>query len=133
MLSAAEQTVDMVTSQYVFTTFYGTHREPLGDAIRNGVTVRLLLDTPAPNEAIQRILHEYAAAHTPLTIRYAQHPISHYSIMDRREALVATSTEPTAIESANYYLWTDNSNLVNILQQNFESLWHTAHTANPEP
>ncbi|NIQ04485.1 MAG: hypothetical protein GWO20_01770 [Candidatus Korarchaeota archaeon] len=59
-----------------------------------------------------------------MKVRYTDQPIGHCVIRDYTEAIMATSKEPTVGETP--YLWTDDENLVGLLQRNFESIWHAS-------
>ena len=124
MVKNAERAIDVITSRDKFLHIFTSYGEPFKEAIGRGVKVRMILDITEHEDWIPRIIEEYNSFRASLNIRYTDQPSSHYMTMDYKEALVATSTEPTIGE--NPYLWTNDSNLVGLVQKNFEGIWHTS-------
>ena len=124
MVKNAERSIDVITSRdkflHVFTAYAGQFREAIG----RGVKVRLILDIIEHEDSILRILEEYKPFRASLDIKCTDQPSGHCVIKDYKEALIATSREPTIGETP--YLWTDDNNLVGLLQKNFEATWHAS-------
>jgi len=129
MVKNAKRAIDIITSGDKFTQFFSKYYftnyvEPFKEAIGRRVKVRIILDITEHDDSILRIIEEYKPSRVSLELKYVDQPSSHYMIVDYKEALVATSIEPTIEE--NPYLWTDDENLIGLLQKNFEGLWHTS-------
>ncbi|MGQ9460322.1 MAG: MEDS domain-containing protein [Candidatus Bathyarchaeaceae archaeon] len=124
MIKNAEKHIDIVTSRDRLLHVFNGYFAPFKQAIRKGVKIRIILDITEHEDSILKILEEYKSFRDAIDLKYTDQPSSHYTIVDCKEALVATSTEPTIGE--NPYLWTDDGNLVGLLQKNFEGLWHAS-------
>ncbi len=124
LVKNAKREIDVVTSRDKFLYVFNGFVEPFKEAIRRGAKVRMILDVTEHEDSILRILEEYKSFGASIELKYTDQPSSHFVIADYKEALVATSTEPTIGE--NPYLWTDDLNLVGLLQKNFESIWYTS-------
>jgi len=120
MIENAEKEIDIAS--YEFYKLFTNYDEPLKKALMKGVKIRIVLDVSEYKDSIQGIIEEYTSSGASFDIKYTYQPSSQYMIVDYKEALVATSTEPHMGE--NHYLWTDDNNLVELMQQNFEGLWH---------
>jgi len=124
MVKNAERQIDVISSRDKLLHVFAGYAKPFKEAIRRGVKVRMVLDVTEHDDSILRIMEEYKPFTASLDLKYTDQPSSHYMISDYKEALVATSIEPTIGE--NPYLWTDDNSLVGLLQKNFESIWHTS-------
>ena len=124
MVKSAERAIDIITSRDKFLHVFTIYGEPFKEAIKRGVKVRMILDITEHEDSISRILEEYKSFRASLDLKYTDQPSSHYMTVDYEEALVATSIEPTI--GKNPYLWTDDNNLVGLMQKNFEGIWHTS-------
>jgi len=124
MVKNAERAIDVITSRDKFLHVFTGYVKPFKEAIRRGVKVRVILDVIEHGHSIQRILDENNLFRASLDIKYTDQRSGHCVIKDYKEALVATSTEPTIGETP--YLWTDDYNLVGLLQRKFEGVWHTS-------
>lgn len=124
MVKNAKRAIDIITSRDEFTQFFTNYVEPFKEAIGRGVKVRIILDVTEHEDSILRIIEEYKPSRVSLDLKYTDQPSSHYMIVGYKEALVATSIEPTIGE--NPHLWTDDENLVGLLQKNFEGIWRTS-------
>jgi len=125
MIEAVERTVDIITSRDQFCHFFNNYHEPIKKAMSKGVKFRIILDIAEQDDSILRIIEEYKSSKASLSLKFADQPLSHYTVVDYKEALVATSIEPTAL-GKNPYLWTNDSGLIGLMAKNFESIWHTS-------
>jgi len=125
MIKHAERAIDVITSRDEFSHLFTNYSDKIRGAIRKGVKVRIVLDTLEHDDSIRLITDEFRSSRVPLVLKYTDQPLFHYTIMDYKEALVATSTEATAL-GKNPCLWTNDSNLIGLLQKKFEGLWHTS-------
>jgi sugar-specific transcriptional regulator TrmB len=124
MINRAKSAVSIVTSREKFRQFFNNYDEALKKATKKGIKVRMVLNVTEHSDPIVNIVKEYENSRTPIELKYTDHTITHYMIVDFKEALVATSVEPTL--GRNPRLWTDDNSLVGLLQKNFEGLWHAS-------
>jgi len=124
MIKNAEREVDIITSGYEFIRIFTTYAELGKKVIRKVVKVRVILDVSEHNDSILRIVEEYKSSGVSLDLKYKDQPSGHYLIVDYTQALVGTSTEVPIGETP--VLWTDDENLVRLMQKNFEGMWHTS-------
>ena len=122
MIENAEREIDL--AGYEFYKLFTNYDELLKKALMKGVKVRIVLDISEHNYSIQGIIEEYTSSGASFDLKYTDQPSSQYMIVDYKQALVATSTEPHIGE--NHHLWTDDNNLVELMQQNFEGIWHAS-------
>ena len=116
--------MDLITSREAFYQYFTTHNTLIKKAIKRGLQFRIILDIDELDRSVLSILKAYETSNTPLNVKYAKPPLIHCTITDYKEALVATSQEATI--GRHPYLWTNDHNLTEILQKNFERIWHTA-------
>lgn len=124
MVKNAKREIDVITSREEFILIFTNYAESLKKAIRKGVKVRVVLDIFEYEDPILRVLEEYKSSGASFDLKCKDQPSGHYLIADYKEALVATSTEAPLGE--NPCLWTDDNNLVGLMQRNFEGIWHTS-------
>ena len=124
MFKNAERAIDIITSRYEFHQLSTNYAMPLKKAVRKGVKVRIVLDVSEHEDWIPRIAEEYKSSGTSFDLKYTDQPSGHYIIVDYKQALIATSTEVPIGE--NPRLWTDDNNLVGLMQKNFEGTWHAS-------
>jgi sugar-specific transcriptional regulator TrmB len=123
MVKNVEKEIDIITSRDRFIKVFTDHSELFKEITEKGVRVRIILDIAEYEDSILRILKKYRFS-TSLDLKFTEQPSSHYVIVDHKEALIATSIERPIGE--NLYLWTDDDNLVGLLQKNFEAMWQTS-------
>jgi sugar-specific transcriptional regulator TrmB len=98
--------------------------EGIAQALRRGVEVRVIIDMPADEKLLSRIVKQLRKFST-FKIRYLlAAPKALISVYDKGEAWVGTCTNPGVKECPT--LWTDNPCLLSILQDYFEMLWSIA-------
>jgi sugar-specific transcriptional regulator TrmB len=124
MIKNAESEIDIITSRYEFNRIFTNYAEPLKKAISKGVKVRVVLDVSEHEDPILRIMEDYKSSGASFDLKYKDQPSGQYLIVDYTQALVATSTDVPIGE--NPCLWTDDNNLVGLMQKNFEGIWHTS-------
>ena len=94
-----------------------------GEAIRRGAQVRLLFEGDKPDVLLRdkvATLIDGASVH----VRFYRKALNHFIMSDDKEALITTSKESGLGESPS--LWTNNSNLLGVLRNSFESDWEKA-------
>lgn len=132
MVKRAQKEVNIVTSADELMQLLTDHASFFKAPLRRGKGIKVILGMPESFEPISRILKPKLQEFTPhkgsFKIKYSSQPLGHYLIVDYKEAMVATSTEGRLAE--NPYLWTDDENMVGLMQINFEELWNTSVNAN---
>ena len=92
-------------------------------ALRKGAHVRLLFEGDKPDillkEKVTRLIDG-----SSVQVRFFREPLNHFIMSDDKEALITTSKETGIGESPS--LWTNNSNLIGVLRNSFESDWEKA-------
>ncbi len=124
MIKNAKREIDIITSGYEFIQIFTNYAELLKKAIRKGVKVRVVLDVSEHEDPILSVVEGYKSSGASFDLKYKDQPSGHYTIVDYKQALVATSTEVPIGE--NPCLWTDDDTLVGLMQKNFEGIWHTS-------
>jgi sugar-specific transcriptional regulator TrmB len=124
MIKNTQMEVDIITSRKKLTPFIPIFSELLKKAIKRGVKVRIITEMPEFEDNIPRIIEEQVSPEDSIELRYSETLQSHFMITDNKEARVTTSTEAHLAESPS--LWTNNSNLIGLLQKSFEDSWHTS-------
>jgi len=124
MVKKAKIAINIVTSRDKFIQFFNNYDEALKKATKKGIQIRMILNVTEHDDSILTTIKEYESARFPVDLKYTDQRSTHCMIVDYKEALVSTTTEPTLRETA--YLWTNNSSLVGLLQKNFEGLWHAS-------
>jgi len=124
MVKDAEKAIDVITSKDKLLHIFGGYLGQFERAFRSGAKIRVILDVSEYEDSILEIIEENKRFRDNLDIRYTDQSIGHCVIRDYTEVLMATSREPTVGETP--YLWTDDENLVGLLQKNFESTWHAS-------
>jgi len=124
MVKEAKSAINIVTSKDKLVQFFNNYDEALRKATNKGVQVRMILNVTEHDDSILTTIKEYKSVRAPVDLKYTDQRSTHCMIVDYKEALVSTTTEPTLRETS--YLWTDNSSLVGLLQKNFEGLWHAS-------
>jgi len=127
-IKKAENEIDLITSIDELSHFLPTFAEPLENAMKRRVKVRVILEVHEHGESLLKNIENYLSHKAALDIRYAYQSLSHYIIVDYKQVLMATSPEPPLGEHP--YLWTDNKSFAGLMQENFEELWHSAVNSN---
>ncbi|MBN1784394.1 MAG: hypothetical protein JW815_01460, partial [Candidatus Bathyarchaeota archaeon] len=92
-------------------------------AIKNGAQVRLIFEGDIPDVLLKEKVNKLidgASVH----IKFHNEPLNHFIMSDDKEVLITTSKETGLGESPS--LWTNNSNLIGVLRNSFESDWNKA-------
>lgn len=120
----SEKEIDMMCSTTKLVQFLHTFAEQLKKTIKKGVKVRIISEVPEYGDFLPRVLEEYLSPGHSVDLRYTDLASGHYTVSDFAQALIATTTEGNMGD--NPCLWTNNKNLVGLLQGNFENLWHNS-------
>ena len=92
-------------------------------AIKEGAQIRLIFEGDSTDDLLKekvKKLIDDASIH----VKFHRKPLSHFIMSDDKEALITTSKESGLGESPS--LWTNNSNLIGVLRNSFESDWEKA-------
>lgn len=123
-LDRAQKSISIVTSNKRFLDAVDIFSEAIGKALSRGVKFRIVTSN------IERVLSpailEIGNNDSCIEIRYAlSDPKCAASIIDKKEVLIITKpSSELCCESPA--LWSNNSSLVNIVEEYFEILWMTA-------
>ena len=125
MIDVAERTIDMSISRDLFLHFFATYGLPIKKAISRGVEFRIVIEEIDHYDSIISLMKEYKSPRASFSIRFTNQRLCPYFIVDHKEALLSTSTElnPLRIE---HYLWTTNTNLIDLILRIFEIIWLTS-------
>jgi len=131
IIKKAQKEVNIITSPdeiiQLLTDYASFFKAPL----KRGTSIKVILSMPESFEPLLRILkpklQEFTSRKGSFEIKYSSQPSGHYFIADYKEAMVATSTEGRLAESP--YLWTNDENMVELMQTNFEEIWNTSVNA----
>jgi sugar-specific transcriptional regulator TrmB len=92
-------------------------------AIKKGAVIRILFEGEPPDgllkEKVQKLI-DGTAVHA----KFNREVLNHFIMSDDSEALITTDKESGLGESPS--LWTNNSNLIGVLRNSFESDWEKA-------
>jgi len=127
MMKKAEKEIDIITSADEFLRLLPKFKEGLDKAVKKKLKVRIILEVRDHESSILRNIEGHMLTKVPLDLRYAYQSLSHYTIVDYTQVLMATSPEPPLGEYP--YLWTSNKGLVGLMQEGFEETWHTCMNA----
>jgi len=131
MIKRAQKEVNMITSVDELMQLLTDHASFFKTPVKQGTMIRAILGMPESFEPFLRILkpklQPFTSQKGSFEIKYSNQPLGHYVIADYKEAMVATSTEGRLAE--NPYLWTDDENMVGLLQTNFEEIWNSSVNA----
>jgi len=126
MTKTAKKEIDVVTSADEFLRLLPNFTEGLEKAVKQRLKVRIILEVRGHESSILRNI-EGLMRTNPFDLRYAYQSLTHYTIVDYTQVLMATSPEPPLGEHP--YLWTSNKGLVGLMQESFEETWHTCMNA----
>jgi len=124
MMKKAEKNVDLVCSRSKLMQLIHELSEQINEAAKKGVKIRIVSDMPGPGDSIPRIIEEQTSPGISLDLRYTDLHSGHYTIVDFKEAMIATTTSGNLAQ--NPLLWTNSDSLVGVFQKDFENLWHNA-------
>ncbi len=129
MVSESRNEVSLITSIYNADLGFADFSDALRQASRRKVNIRIVAEAVKDEKQIYEIINKNRLSKSQLSIKYTTHPSIHYMIADQKEAMLSTMADAHGSESP--YLWTNEENLVGILQTNFEQLWQSSSSVNP--
>ena len=129
MVSGSQKEVNLITSIYNADLGFADFSDALKQAARRNVSIRILTEAVEDENKIHELINKYRLPKSRLNFKYTVHPSIHYMIADQKEAMLSTMTGAHGAESP--YLWTNEENLVGLLQTNFEQMWHSSSSVSP--
>ncbi len=124
MIGYAKKTLSLSISSDQFIHLSNNYDFTIEKALGRDIEFRILLEKAEYDDTINELLKEIGTSGI-FTIRFVDQKQAHYFLVDRKEALVSTSMEHTGLGN-RAYLWTDESNLVRLIAENFEIMWLTS-------
>ena len=129
MVSESQKEVNLITSIYNADLGFADFSDALKHAARRNVSIRIVTEAVEDENKIHELINKYRLPKNRLNFKYTVHPSIHYMIADQKEAMLSTMAGAHGAESP--YLWTNEENLVGLLQTNFEQIWHSSSSVNP--
>ncbi|TFG27699.1 hypothetical protein EU527_18280 [Candidatus Thorarchaeota archaeon] len=117
LIQLANSTIDFIDSFENAFRFVLMYAEALKDARKKDVRIRILTNYPNNVELIPKALKKHVPENS-FVVKYSDRLPSRYAIFDSNNAMITTSTGDTF--SGSKCLWTNDSNLVGIIQRDFE-------------
>ncbi len=125
MIEAAEKSIDIAICREQFVHYFANNHSIFKKAGRRGVEFRVILEKVDYDECITKLIEESKSLGLTLYLRFVNKHSNSYFIVDNKTALIATSTEFGTL-GRNQCLWTDQSSLVRLIEENFQILWLTS-------
>jgi len=92
-------------------------------AIKKGAQIRLIFEGDPPDASLHEKVKNLIDSDS-VHVKFHRETLNHFIMSDDKEALITTSKESGLGESPS--LWTNNSNLIGVLRNSFESDWEKA-------
>ncbi len=129
MVLESRKEVSLITSIYNADLGFADFSDALRQASKRKVNIRIIAEAVKDEKQIHEIIDKNRLSKSQLSLKYTTHPSIHYMISDQKEAMLSTMADAHGTESP--YLWTNEENLIGILQTNFEQMWHSASGVDP--
>ena len=129
MVSESQKEVSLITSVYNADLGFADFSDALRQASKRKVNIRIIAEAVKDEKQLHEIISKNRLSKSQLNLKYTTHPSIHYMIADQREAMLSTMADAHGSESP--YLWTNEENLVGILQTNFEQMWQSSSGVDP--
>ncbi len=118
MISKAQFRIDISDSYKNIVRFVLDHEDVLREATRRRVAIRIIMDYPSNDMALDTIQRHVPAQY--VSMRFLDEPPSPYILFDNKEVMMATSLSDISPERK--FLWSDDPNFVQLIQKNFDDL-----------
>ncbi len=92
-------------------------------AIKKGAKIRLIFEGECSDSQLKEKVKKLIGV-ASVQVKFHREPLNHFIMSDDKEALITTSKESGLGDSPS--LWTNNSNLIGVLRNSFESDWKKA-------
>ncbi|MDI9577563.1 MAG: helix-turn-helix domain-containing protein [Thermoproteota archaeon] len=117
----SKKKIDFITSAKSFNQTLLSASDEINEAVNRGVIVRFILDKNTRNKTLTKIFTDLCK-NTRCQIKYVPHlPQAFIAIYDKKEIQMATSEEGDLNQTP--ILWSNNSVLVKVIQDYFETTW----------
>lgn len=117
----ASTNVDSFTTQEIFKQVISSSKEVLKKTLKRGIPFRFLMQE-LKNKDLKPEIPDVILNNPLLEIRYVRMPVPAAVVMiDKKEIFFGTTID---FQRATY-LWSNNSHLVGIIQDHFDSIWGT--------
>ncbi len=120
MIKGAQERIDVIYSRHNLVWFLSTQSQLLVDAISKGLKIRLLSNPTSGKDRIPKIINRRFSDTSQIELKYMTGIFANYVSVDKKSAMVVTST-PNQPHAHNLY--TTNQNLVLLVQRMFEESW----------
>lgn len=124
MIKTANKEIDIMVPRESAIRFAQSYQEQLQKAAKGNVRIRILSEIPEYEDSLLRMVQSYTSRTAVPGLKCLDDIPCQCLIVDFKQMLIATSKE--ALWERNNSLWTDNKDLVGIMQRNFEDMWHNA-------
>lgn len=128
LIREAQKEISILTSPELLFRLLPDNTPLLRSALRKGVKLRMIIDMPDTVETLVDVLYprlqEFKSEIGSFDVRFSDQISGHYIIGDHKQVMIAASTDLST--SINPHLWTDDENLVGILQTTFEETWNSS-------
>ena len=125
MIDTAEKTVDLAISRDQFIHFFTSHMPLIKKNLSRGLNFRVVLEKCEYDDSVNTVLKEFSSSGLSFSVRFVDQQLNSYFVVDYKEALVATSMKSVGLGNL-HHLWTDESNLVELIAKNFEVTWSSS-------
>jgi sugar-specific transcriptional regulator TrmB len=123
LIKDSRQEVALIADKGIIIPVLSKFSDECKRAINKGAQIRLIFEGESPDgllkEKVKKLIGN-ASVH----VKFHREPLNHFIMSDDKEALITTSKESGLGKSPS--LWTNNSNLIGVLRNSFESDWEKA-------
>lgn len=120
----AQTSIDCITILKRFLQIVFTYGEVINKALEKGVKIRVITQKPEDEESLPEIVKDFKK-NPSYKLRYTlKPPPAVVTVYDKKEVFIITS--PTADLAESPALWSNNPNLLAIVNTCFEAMWTTA-------
>lgn len=131
LIREAQKEVSISTSAGFLFNLLSDSSSLLRSALRKGVKLRMILDMPETVQGLVEVLgprlQDLKSEIGSFDVKFSDQASGRYIISDHKQAIIATSA--TLSIGVNPHLWTNDENLVGIIQTSFEETWNSSVTA----
>jgi len=130
LIKEAQKEISISTSAELLFKLLPDNTPLLRSALRRGVKLRIIIDMPDTMETLVKVLsprlRDFKSEIGSFDVKFSDQISGHYMISDYKQVMIAASTDLST--GINPYLWTDDENLVGIMQTTFEETWNSSVT-----
>lgn len=123
LINGARNSIEIADSIVNIIRFLLNYEDPLKEAIKRNVDIRILTDFPDDDEALQSMLVNRLPKYG-IYLKYVDDIPSQYVLFDRNEVMLATAVNGSISDSKS--LWTQDSNLVSLIRRDFQDMFENS-------